>query len=289
MIGKKIAERIGQPDLIDILTNQLTGSELTSLLLDVFSQKTAQQFPADLLRAYQTNRFVKPADIDASGLRLLETEALTVFSKFGFTPIELSPVAPLGSCSVVATADQNKILSATRQMEVMADATNSLALHVADLKRSRKGSLSTDFLRFSTVHRHLRTPPVPNLPGFRPHFKIACFVTAGRDLGNYQFERDALRDQLTMMTAFFRDALHIDSLLFKLYPRKGYPDPIDFVSKLGDYLYQQSPNLSVDVVREEPNDNNYYKGLQYKMLITLNGQTIDIGDGGFVDWTQQLL
>lgn len=35
-----------------------------------------------------------------------------------YTPVQLSPVAPLGSCSVVATVDQNKVVSAVRGTEV---------------------------------------------------------------------------------------------------------------------------------------------------------------------------
>lgn len=124
MLGKKIAKRVGRPDLIDILANRLSGSELTLLLLDVFNQKTQQLTPADLLHLYQTNRFVRPADIDVIKLRTLEDQALSVFNTFGFSPVELAPVAPLGSCSVVATADQKKILSAIRQTEIVADATH---------------------------------------------------------------------------------------------------------------------------------------------------------------------
>jgi hypothetical protein len=36
-------------------------------------------------------------------------------------------------------------------------------------------------------------------------------------------------------------------------------------------------------------ENEYYKGIQYKVDITLNNKVYEIGDGGFVDWTQQLL
>jgi hypothetical protein len=289
MIARKIAERIGQPGLIDTLADELTNSELTSILLEVFNRKAQQMSAADLLRVYQQNRFVKPADVDVAALRFLEDQMLSVFDAFGFQPIELSPVAPLGSCSVVAPADQNKILSATRQSEVVADATNALALHIADLKHNHQRTTSSEHLRFSTIHRHIRTPPVPNLPGMRPHFKIACFTTAGRDKGDYQFEKEVLAEQIAMMTHFFRETLHIDSLMFRLYPRKGYPTPATFVHKLEDYLRQQPGNIPVEVIADAGNDNNYYKGLQYKMVITLHGQTIDIGDGGFVDWTQQLL
>ncbi|GAB4013356.1 hypothetical protein GCM10028808_32210 [Spirosoma migulaei] len=291
MIGKKIAERIGRPDLIDILTTELTGSELTSLLLEVFSRKTEQLSPADLLRVYQTNRFVKPADVDMVGLRALEDQVISVASDFDFIPLELSPVAPLGSCSVVATADQKKILSATRQTEVVADATNALALHIADLRDGKRNAITStsDLLRFSAIHRHVRTPTLPNIPGMRSHFKIACFVTAGRDTGNYQFEKVALTEHIAMMTAFFRDTLQIYDLSFQLYPRKGYSDPVAFIGKLSDYLHQQQPDCPIEVMTDGLNDNNYYKGLQYKISITVQDQTIEIGDGGFVDWTQQLL
>ncbi|GAB3715000.1 hypothetical protein GCM10027592_55200 [Spirosoma flavus] len=288
MIGKKVAERIGRPDLIDILANELSGSELTSLLLEVFKQKARQLTPADLLKAYQASRFVKPADINPLEIRQLEDQALAVFDKFGFSPIELSPVASLGSCSVVATADQNKILSATRQTEVVADATNALALHIADLKRSTYQKMG-ERLRFSAIHRHLRTPTLPDIPGFRSHFKTACFVTSGRDSGSYQFEKEALTEQISMMTTFFRDMLQIDTLRFQLYPRQGYADSIRFVTTLGNYLREQLSNVAIDVVTDGLNDNNYYKGLQYKVSITLDNQIIDIGDGGFVDWTQQFL
>ena len=35
--------------------------------------------------------------------------------------------------------------------------------------------------------------------------------------------------------------------------------------------------------------NNYYKRIQYKVDITMKGKAYEIADGGFVDWTQQLL
>ena len=288
MIAQKIAERIGQPNLIDILTTELTNSELTSLLLEVFDRKTAQMTPADLLRVYQQNRFVKPVDIQVTGLRALENQLLTAASAFNFIPVELSPVAPLGSCSVVATASQKKILSASRQTEVVADATNALALHIADLRFNKRASAAEQH-RFSTIHRHLRTPTLPNIPGFRAHFKIACFVTAGRDTGSFQFEQEGLAEHIHMLAYFFRTILKIDQVAFQLYPRKGYADPVAFVSQLGNYLHQQQPAIPVEVFPHLLNDNNYYKGLQYKISITLNGQTVEVGDGGFVDWTQQFL
>lgn len=291
MITDKILTRIGQPALIDILTNDLTNSELNSVLLDVFQRKAQQTTAPDLLKSYRGNRFVQPTDIDVLGLRALETTTYETFNRFGFAPVELSPVAPLGSCSVVATADQNKILSANRQTEVMADATNALALHIADLKHSGQWQppSPTDRLRFSTIHRHLRTQPIPDLPGFRPHFKIACLVTSGKDTGSFQFEKETLVEHMTALTAMLRDQLPIDGLSFKLMPRKGYPDPAGLIRSLYDHALSQRPDWAVEAVMDAVGENNYYKGLQYKVVIEVKGQSVEIGDGGFVDWTQQLL
>ncbi len=291
MITDKILARIGHSNLIDVLTNDLTNSEFNSVLLEVFQRKAQQITAPDLLKSYRANRFVQPTDIDVLGLRALENTTYETFNHFGFTPIDLSPVAPLGSCSVVATADQNKILSANRQTEVMADATNALALHIADLKHSGRWQHQSpiDRLRFSTIHRHLRTQPVPDLPGFRPHFKIACLVTAGKDTGSFQFEKEALAEHIRTLTTFFRDQLHVDNLSFKLMPRKGYPDPAAFVRSLCDYITDKQPDCALEAVTDAVGENNYYKGLQYKVNIEVNGRTVEIGDGGFVDWTQQLL
>src|ERR1700749_3896670 len=93
-----------------------------------------------------------------------ELESLRFFRERGFQPVELSPLAPFGSCSVVATVDQDKVVSAIRNTEVVADATNILALHLA---------AGGQEMRLCTVHRHVRTQPFGK-KGFLPHFKIGC-------------------------------------------------------------------------------------------------------------------
>ena len=55
-----------------------------------------------------------------------------------FEAVELSPLAPLGVCSVVGLASQNKIVSALRGTEVVSDPTNVLALECARRLRDRR-------------------------------------------------------------------------------------------------------------------------------------------------------
>jgi hypothetical protein len=44
------------------------------------------------------------------------------------TPSGCLPVAPLGACAIMGHASQNKVLSALRGTEVVADPTNVMAL-----------------------------------------------------------------------------------------------------------------------------------------------------------------
>ncbi|GAB3910130.1 hypothetical protein GCM10028803_49320 [Larkinella knui] len=288
-IVEKILQRINRPELLPILSEELTPSELNSLLLEVFRRQTGRLSPAELLQQYQKNRFVKPADTDFMALHALETRLLQIFETFRFKAVELSPVAPLGCCSVVATADQQKILSALRGTEVLADATNALALHVADLKKSGqwKPVSATDQLRFSAIQRHVRTPKVA-IPGHTQHFKIGCLVSSGRDTGSFEFERESMAEHLAVMTALLRDALQVDALRFKFIRRSGNADG-RLLEQVKNHILQLRNDLVIETETTPSRENQYYKGLQYKILITVRGQEYEIGDGGFVDWTQQLL
>lgn len=36
-------------------------------------------------------------------------------------------------------------------------------------------------------------------------------------------------------------------------------------------------------------ENSYYQGIQFKIMVMANDQTWEVADGGFVDWSQKLL
>jgi hypothetical protein len=287
-IVNKILERIENPDLVDLLTDKISGSELNTLLLEVFDRKVSKITPSQLLNLYQINRFVKPGDLPVLALKRMEFDMLQHFEKFSFEALELSPVAALGSCAVVAPADQKKILTALRGTEVLADATNAIALHVSDLKQRSKFISSHDRFRFSTIQRHVRTQSIQE-KGFTPHFKIGCLVTCGRDTGNYNFEKESLLEHITVMDSLYRDYFKVDDIRFRLLPRSGYEDPSRLAHQLKNSFTQQRPEISIDIVEKSDKENNYYKGIQYKIDIGVKGKHYEIGDGGFVDWTQQLL
>ena len=288
VIVNKILQRIGQPGLIRLLTEDLTGTELNTILLEVFNDTSSKLSPPQLLNRYQSNRFVKPADLPALALKKMEVDLLELFSRLSFEPIELSPVSVLGSCSVVATADQNKILSALRGTEVLADATNAIALHICDLKQNNRLPRA-EMISFSTIQRHIRTQQISG-KGFTPHFKIACLVTAGVDTGSFTFEKEAMLQHMVAMKELYLSYHKVDGIGFRFLCRKnGYDSSERLAAQVKEFAVTKHPELSIDIVKSPEKEIDYYKGIQYKVDINVKGKTYEIGDGGFVDWTQQLL
>src|SRR5512143_416644 len=96
-------------------------------------RRAAVRTPADVLAQYRRDRFVRPAELDQRVLVELDGHLLAAAA--GFDAIELSPVAPLGTCSTVAATDQHRTLGALRATEVVSDPTNVLALECAERVR----------------------------------------------------------------------------------------------------------------------------------------------------------
>ena len=120
-----ITEGLGVP-AFERLAAELSGSELQSVLLEVMRRRAGARAPAGVLAQHQRDGFCRPAAVDQRTSVALDAELLAAAE--GFEAIELSPVAPLGTCSTVALTDQNRVLSATRATEVVSDPTNVLAL-----------------------------------------------------------------------------------------------------------------------------------------------------------------
>lgn len=282
-----IIHKLVQDELVELLSTGKSGSELNTLLLEVFRRRNANRSPGELLRSYNGNRFVKPATVDPITLKQLELDLLRIAQSHRYTPIQLSPVAPLGSCSVIAPADQNKVISALRGTEVVADVTNLIALHIADGVKSGDLRNHSDLVRFSSTHRHVRAQKFPNLPGMLTHFSLYAMVTSGKDIGSYGFEKQAIWEHIAVYREIFR-AKYQSEIEIIINARGGYTDSEGLIDRIVRHIGEQAPDLTVNA-NTASSDNTYYKGLQYTIKTTINGREYYIGDGGFVDWTQQLL
>jgi hypothetical protein len=106
----RVLRETGVGEIMSALTERLSPSDLQSLMLEVYSRLAAKTTPKKLLEQYERDRFVRPAAVDVRALVELDRIAWKTLPP-EFNPLELSPLAPLGVCSVVATCSQNKVVS----------------------------------------------------------------------------------------------------------------------------------------------------------------------------------
>src|SRR5713226_9516250 len=140
-IIERIEREAGVPDLANILTNRLAPTDLQSLLLEVYSGRATRREPKALLEDHVSNRFTRPSTTSPSRLLGWDRIAFSRLPKV-FQPIELSPVCPLGTVSVLSPISQDWTVSTIRNTEVVADSTNVLAIECAVRRREQRSFFS---------------------------------------------------------------------------------------------------------------------------------------------------
>jgi hypothetical protein len=209
-----------------------------------------------------------------------------------FETIALSPLAPLGSCSVLAGVPQNNIVTTTRNTEVMADATNILAMECAVRrgKLLKATSKSTEQVKLCTSHRHTRTQSIED-KNFTAHFSIIALCSAGRDQGNLMFEKECLHEHISFYFDVFKHITDINfirkiSVNLHDYGEPGNDDLIDMVKT----LIKNEEKGEVVIHQNSESAKHYYSRMRFSIFVTneKNESHMHI-DGGFTNWTAKLL
>jgi hypothetical protein len=282
-LSRILAESQGE-DLLTTLSERLSGTDLTTLLLEVTRRRAAKLKPTDVLAQYQRDRFVSPATVDFQRLRAMERLAIGAVTPL-FTPVITGPVVPLGTHSVLAGVDQNRVVTTVRATEVAADPTNSLALEAAVL-RGRLLELdprSNDVVRLAAIDRALRAQRFDGPRSFA-HFCLLGLVSAGRDRGDLQFEMAAMLEHLQPLVDVMLNA-GADSIRIRITDFAGRHRAV--IEHVRERLDVEA--VSVDTWPERTDGRGYYPELCFKLAGTWDGDEIELGDGGLVGWTQLLL
>jgi hypothetical protein len=262
------------------LAKGLAASELWSLLLGVAEQRAAQRSAAHVQRQWENDRFVCPSYVDQRTLNQLDGHLLAVAS--AFEALELSPLAPLGSCSAIALASQNKIVSTFRGTEVVSDPTNLLALESA--RRLRKNVRET--VKLTTNHRCVRAQAVPKLPGYAAHFRLFCITSAGQERKDQRFLVESVSEHIQT---------HLSALNRLERDGYGFPDRTLKIlttperKALGERIASGVGSLGGTSVVFETLTHNYYDGLRFMISArSLSGEHMPLIDGGAFDWLRKL-
>jgi len=289
-IIERIERELGMPNLATRLAQELSPTDLQSLLLEVYRQRAERRRPAEVLADYENDRFVQPGRVPPL---LIQRWEQTAFEQLPpeFEPLVLSPVAPLGTNSVVATVDQNWAVSTVRNTEVVSDSTNVLALECALRRRALLATQpkSRTPVHLATAHRLLRAQQYDN-PAFSSHFSIFSLCSAGRDMGNFQFELGSatlhLRSYLTALRAYLGPKVPLRVTLSDVSRRI----PERLLSSALSPLETDFPNVEFALDPERTRAAGYYENVAFLIHATApSGEEIELADGGSVNWTQQLL
>jgi hypothetical protein len=270
-------------------------SVTTPTWLELARRQAARRRPADLLAQWERDAYVAPSMLDGRTMHALDGLALAAAE--GFEALVLSPVAPLGSCSVVAPTSQDRTLSANRGTEVISDPTNVLALECARRLRAAPASR----LRLCTVHQVLRCQPLPpgkalrTPPGVRPeratkdgfsrHFRMFVLVEAGPARADDGFEVDAFAGHVDVLVRLCDRA---EAFGWRLRERALVLRTAPGHEVLAERIATRLRQTGLPMERE-PLESPYYDGVRVLFNVrTAAGDVVPLGDIGRFDWVARL-
>jgi hypothetical protein len=283
----RVVDQAGGEAVLEALADRLSGADLTSLLLEVMRRRADRVTPAEVMRQYSRDRFVRPSDLDLRDLRRVEDAMLGVLPA-GFDVLTLAPVLPLGAHSAVATVDPRKVIATVRRTEVAADPTNALALEAAVRRRLLLSSPAgvAEPVRLATSQRVTRAALFSGPVSFA-HFQLLGVVTAGRDTGGYAFERSSLLEHLRVGASGLL-AAGASSVTLAVTCLDAVGEQL--LGAVREEFAGRAPGVAVADAPEREAGRGYYQRLCFKIFAGFGeSEPIEVSDGGFVDWTAQLL
>ena len=141
-------------------------------------------------------------------------------------------------------------------------------------------------IHLCTTARVLRAQVFPKRKGYYSHFGVFSIVSSGKDIGSYSCEKDLLKKQLIYYKKLLIEKYNAE-LSVVLRKRRGYSDGDGFYCSMTDLVKTELPDVPISL-DSEYEENNYYKGIHFEIYMQKENQSIEIGDGGFVDWTQKM-
>ncbi|MGC4789913.1 hypothetical protein ACLQ22_19015 [Micromonospora sp. DT178] len=256
----------------------LTPADLRTLLLAVARDRAAAVRPADLVRRWRTDRFTRPAAADPRALAAVEARLWRLLPA-EFAGVDLSPVAPLGTCSAVTPMSQNRIVTTFRATEVLSDPTNALAIEAAVRRREQPADGA---VHLAACHRVLRAQDFG--PGASAHFRLFTLVSSARDGGSGRTEARLL----TLHLAYWR------TVLATLLPQSAaarvrltvLDNPV-VGERIEDTVRPALSPSGVPLVDEPERrrGRGYYVGAALRITAGHGADEVALGDGGFTAWT----
>lgn len=208
-----------------------------------------------------------------------------------FEPISLSHLAPLGVCSSIAKVDQKKIVSTIRNVETSSDPTNVMALESA-IRRNvilNKNPKDATPVNLCCSHRVTRAQIFEGENRFA-HFQLFALTSGGKDIGNFGFEINSLKDHLNFYAQLMTNesAFYFGEIEILVLPIEKRLRPL--IENLMLKMSMDFPKIKFGIDEERTNGVGYYQTLCFAVNANNKiGDKMRLADGGVTDWTQQLM
>ena len=265
------------------LEHGLGPADLQAALIDVSRRRAAAVTPARLMQRWRQDRYVQPDVCDPRLVWPLEARLWELLPD-QFAGVDLSPVAPLGTCSAVGPVSQDRVISTTRGSEVVSDPTNVLALEAAS-RRQRAGAPTVSL---ASCHKVLRGQPF-DAPGVFQHFRLFALVTSARDRGSGRTEAAMLTTHLQFWARALEELLPARRSAVR-YTVFGFPPLSERIrDTVLPALDPLPPGVAVDEDPSRERARGYYQRGAIRIEAEADGDWQEVGDGGFTDWTARLL
>ena len=265
-----------------------------SLLLEVQRRRAAAGSPGTLVERYTKSRFTRPSRVAPAALLEVDRLAFSLLPA-GFEAIELSPLAPLGATVVVTGTSQNRIVSTVRGSEVANDPTNALALECAVRRASclARNPRGADPVRLAASQRVVRAQSFDD-PALSAHFRLFALCSAGRDPGSLGFELESLPVQVAFhvrLVRAWRDrGAAVGRVRVPVTPLPGGPSADVLQERVLAPLAQEYPEVEFGIDPSRRQGRGYYRSVCFHVYAAgPGGDEMQLADGGFTDWTQQLV
>jgi len=294
IILDRIEKETGVPKIFDVLM-KIPNTDFQSLLLKLMEEKSSKMGVKEINYILENSPFVEISPVDQFTFVKFDNLAYNLLPP-EYKNVELSPLVPFATNKVLADINQKRILSTTRNSEVISDPTTALALYCAKerINKLKGNPRNSELVAMATSQRVVRQD-FAKKEKYRQHFKTFTISVAGRDVGFERFERENLKKHL----GFFL------SLLEKLNESGEYIIN-EITVTLSDVEKKQPELLSMikDSVVEELSEtfprvifkfdtnrkSKYYKNLCYSISAkNKNGELISVAGGGITDWTEVLV
>lgn len=278
----RIVKTVGAQDIVRKLASELTAADLTTLLMAVAAERASRARGSDVLARYRSDRFSRPGIVQFHLLRDIEDLFIrAVPETWDF--VVPSPLVPFGTHVALGDISQDWVVTTVRPHEAAADPTVALALEPAARRRDSSVRRNDQPQRLATIQRILRARLYQSPKSFS-HFSIFALATAGRSRPREEFDPVVLNQHLVCVAALSEVAESVEIILSTADTRPGR----ELVDAVRD-RWLERPDVAVTEDPERLPRQRYYWRACFKIDVVIGTETVEIGDGGFTDWTERML